>query len=98
MSGKEIHMSDVVWQAIIAGVVTIILAWLQNRTKNAVVKTGEDAAKKTLELDTAKLEKLDTIEKKVDDVHKTTNGMNTALQDAAFARGVKSEVDREKST
>jgi mannitol-specific phosphotransferase system IIBC component len=36
-------VSDVVWQAVIAAVVTLVLAWMNQRTKNAV----KDAAAET---------------------------------------------------
>jgi hypothetical protein len=34
-------MSDLVWQALIAGVVTIALAWIGTRKLNSIQKTGE---------------------------------------------------------
>lgn len=36
-------MSDVFWQALIAGIVTLVLAYMQMRTKQAVVSTASDA-------------------------------------------------------
>lgn len=37
-------VSDVVWQTLIAAAVTIILAWMQQRTGKTVVKSGREAA------------------------------------------------------
>ena len=45
-------VSDVVWQAIIAAAVTVILAWMNQRTKNAVTETAKEAAVKTAEVKT----------------------------------------------
>lgn len=45
-------MSDVVWQALIAAAVTLTLAWMNQRTKDAVVKTGKEAAGKAEEVKT----------------------------------------------
>jgi hypothetical protein len=38
-------MSDTVWQALIAAVVTIVLGWLQQRTKNSVDAGNSNAGK-----------------------------------------------------
>lgn len=36
-------MSDVTWQAIIGGIVTIVLTWMQYRTRMAVAAAARDA-------------------------------------------------------
>ncbi len=87
-------VSDVVWNALIAGAVTIILAWMQNRTKKAVVETGTNADVKA----DVREQKLDDVAKKIEVVHKTTNSMKDELvqevRQAGFAAGVKSETDK----
>lgn len=43
-------MSDVVWQALIAGIVTVVLAWLQMRTQAAIKEAAHLAAVKVEEV------------------------------------------------
>ncbi len=43
-------LSDVVWQAVIGAVVTIVLAWFQMRTRATIKKTADDAAVKVEEV------------------------------------------------
>lgn len=38
-------VADVVWQAIVGGVVTVVLAWMSKQTKDAVIEVGDRAAK-----------------------------------------------------
>jgi len=87
-------VSDVVWQAIIGAVVTIVLAWMQFRTKQAVEQTGKDAATKveevkaTLEESTAKADaKTDAIADVTDKIHTLTNhAMEIVLDDLATSK------------
>jgi len=44
------EVGDVVWQALIAGVVTIILAWMQQRTRAVVQATAKAAAAEVSEV------------------------------------------------
>jgi nitrogen fixation/metabolism regulation signal transduction histidine kinase len=43
-------MSDIVWQALIAAGVTLVLAWMNQRTKNAVTSAADKAATKVEEV------------------------------------------------
>lgn len=105
-----IAVSDVVWQAAIGAVVTIVLAWMAQRTKDAVEKTGKDAADKVDEVKVDLLEANKAADKKmesefsavktaVEEVHKATNGMKHELVEevrkASFAAGEKSEKDKD---
>lgn len=40
MNVTILAIGDVVWQAIIAAIVTLVLAWMNNRTKDAVIGVG----------------------------------------------------------
>lgn len=80
-------MSDVLWQAIIAGFVTLALGYMQYRTKSAVVSTAASAAQEveqvakkteivrtTLETSTAATDlKLDGLAKVAKDTHTLVN-------------------------
>jgi hypothetical protein len=50
VSHMLLAVSDVVWQALIGAIVTIVLAWMQQRTKKAVETTGKKAAEKADEV------------------------------------------------
>ncbi len=91
-------VSDVVWQALIGAVVTIVLAWMAQRTRNTVKETAATAAvkveevKTTLEVKTAEQnQKLEKVAEKVEEVHKATNSMKDQLvlktEAEALARG-----------
>lgn len=62
-------MSDVVWQALIAGVVTLILAWMQHRASQKVEQVRETLEKNTIRQD----DKLDGIAKVGEDTHDLCN-------------------------
>lgn len=87
-------VSDVVWQALIAGIVTIYLEWSRRRTAMKVADVERTLA------DTSGIiaNKIDTLDERVEVIHKATNGMKKELVDevrkASYAKGVKSEVDR----
>lgn len=78
LSDLVFAISDIVWQAIVGAVVTVILAiiqvWGQHRMKETIEKTGKDAAikvaevKSTLQVTTEKqAEKLEDIARKGDE-------------------------------
>ena len=71
-----------VWQALIAGVVTIILAWMQQRTKGAVDKSAAIGQQNA---------------DKIEIIHRATNSMKDELvrevRAAAFAQGEKSAAE-----
>lgn len=46
MTLPVLAVSDVIWQALIAAAVTIILAYMQSRTKNAVDSNHQETAAK----------------------------------------------------
>ncbi len=94
-------VSDVVWQAVIAAGLAIVLAWMSQRAAKAaaeaalaVEKVRGELAKSTVSTNT----KLDAVAEKVEVVHKATNSMKEELvkvtDKEAFARGVKSETDK----
>jgi hypothetical protein len=72
-------ISDVLWQALIAAVVTLVLGWMQMRTKNAVVTSAENAAVK---VETVKnvLAAVDTrTSQKLEDLADVTNATHTLV-------------------
>lgn len=99
-------VSDVVWQALIAGAVTVVLAYMNQRTKNAVVKTAADATverkevKNTLAAVEVKQDRhAASQEAKMSDLVNHTNGIKDELvaevRKASFAEGEKSQKDKE---
>lgn len=80
-------VSDVVWQALIAGAVTVTLAYMQMRAARKV-----EEVKRTLAETTA------LHGEKLDEYHREVNGMKAQLVDevrkASFAQGAKSEKDK----
>ena len=100
-------MSDVFWQAIIAGAVTIILAWMNQRTKRAVEKVADDAAshvetvKETLEKKSQEeANTIQTLAQKVEEVHIATNSIKDELvqevRKAALLQGAKDERESKR--
>jgi hypothetical protein len=51
-------VSDIVWQAVIGAVVTIVLAWMQRQTQIAVAQTGKKTQETVTETATAAAEKV----------------------------------------
>lgn len=76
-------ISDVIWQAIIAGVVTIVLSIMSNRTKTAVQSSSDVA-----------VEKLDGIAKTGEKTHTLVNS-NMGAQLKLGAELARWKADRE---
>ncbi len=77
-------MTDVVWQAMIAAGVTIILTWMQMRTKLAVEQASQQATKKANQVAT----KMEEAAVRVEEVKDTLNGRTEKfdeLKDVALA-------------
>lgn len=99
-------VSDVVWQALIGAFVTVILAYMQQRTKNAVEKTAKDAAKQAIEVkaeltqaNSEKIQKLTDVATAVEQVHLATNSLTDRLvkttEQEALQRGA--DVERARA-
>lgn len=79
-------VSDVVWQAIIAGIVTVVLAYMQQRTQAAVKKVSDEAAsaavvaaEKTDEVKLALQESTGTTEAMLDGLVKVADATHTLV-------------------
>lgn len=66
-------ISDVVWQALIAGVVTCVLAWMSNRNRTSALKTADEVKQTLVETNLVKNEKLDAIAATADKTHELVN-------------------------
>ena len=66
-------LSDVVWQALIAAAATVILGWMSQRTKNAVVDTGTAAAGNAEEVKTTLAAVTAQQDGKLDRIHTLVN-------------------------
>lgn len=94
-------MSDAFWAGFFAVVALIVKDWLDSRRAERaarlvkVVAAKQEIAteerKKNVEAASAKM---DDLAAKVEVIHKATNGMVKQLEEASFARGVKSETDK----
>ncbi len=96
-----VAISDVVWQALIAAIVTLALAWMNQRTKASVEKNAKAAADKVADVKTAldtttaqqkehaerREQKLDTVAADIRKVEVATNSMKDALVKAAGEAG-----------
>ncbi len=71
-------VTDVVWQAIIAGVVTLILAWMQTRTQ----KTVKEAAEASASRGAAAAQKVDEVSR---DLHDSAAEVRQTQAEAALA-------------
>lgn len=95
------QISDVVWQALIAGAVTVILAWLQQRNKVALEKKVDDAAAKGVEATKVNTDKISKVEEKVEVIHLATNSMKDAIvavtERAAMSEGREAGRIQEKA-
>ena len=86
-------VSDVVWQALIGGIVTLALAWMAQRTKQAVEdntkearKAAEQAAGKVEAVKNTLDETTLSTDKKLNDIHTLVNSnMGVQLKIAATA-------------
>ncbi len=96
-------VSDVVWQALIAAVVTIILAVMQRRTQNMVQRTADDASAKVdqvkADLNTSTAEKnakLDNLTQLSEKTHALVNSaMGAQLRLTAETARAKAEVTKD---
>ena len=86
-------VSDVVWQAAIAGFVTLVLAYMSQRTKAAVDVAASDAAKKVKDvkntLDTVTAERDEHAEKqdkKLEDIAKVGTAVHALVNSAMGAQ------------
>jgi hypothetical protein len=70
-------VSDVVWQAVIAAVVTCVLAYMNQRTKSAVATTAKDAAAKVDEVKTTLETTTTNTDGKLNTIHTLVNGAMT---------------------
>ncbi len=75
-------VSDVVWQAAIGAIVTIVLAWMQQRTKDAVQKAAEEAAAKVNEVKVALVDTTAMTDEKLDSIVKTGTAIHTLVNSA----------------
>ncbi len=66
-------VSDVVWQALIAAAMTIIMAYMSQRTKDAVAKTADAAAGKAEEVKTTLAAATAQQDGKLDRIHTLVN-------------------------
>ena len=91
-------MSDAFWAGLFFLVTMIVKDWLDQRradraeaTRKAMAQQAADEAKEVKEdlVETTKVAnaKLDAVAERVEQVHKATNGLTTALGDARMAQG-----------
>jgi hypothetical protein len=66
-------VSDVVWQALIAGVVAVVLAYMQMKTRQTVQSTADRAATKAEEARTTLDNTNQRTDKKLDSIHTLVN-------------------------
>lgn len=86
-------ISDVVWQAIIAAILAIILLWMNQRNARKVAEV-----KTTLETTTdVTVQKLDIVGDNVLKIEKATNSMKDALVKAAGEAGELKGIQSEQA-
>ncbi len=81
----------------VAAKVVTAAVTVADKVEEVKTQTATDAAnvKSALETsDAAKKEQLDRQNVKLEEIHQGVNGMNVMIEQAGFARGVKSETDK----
>ena len=97
-------MSDVVWQAVIGGFVTLVLAYMSMRTQAAIRDEAKKAAEKVetvknelVAKNIALDEKLVRLNEKMEVVHKATNSIVAQLVASERVVGHAEGVSEERS-
>lgn len=88
-------VSDVVWQALIAAVVTISIGWMNHRTNVNVQEIGDAAAKRVEEVKTTLDKSTTSSEKKLDDIHEIVNS-GSIVQLGLYATALRTIADMSK--
>jgi len=66
-------MSNEFWQALFGFLGLVAIAWMQNRTRNAVVKVGKDAAEHVNDVKDTLAANTDDTTKQLNTIHKLVN-------------------------
>ena len=89
-------VSDVVWQALIGAVVTVVLAYMQMRTRNAVKDSSTAAGETAANVKSALAGHTMLIDEKLNDIHTLVNSQRGAtLLNLAMTARAKAVITNE---
>jgi len=79
-------ISDVVWQALIAGAVALGLGYMQRQNRNAIVKVGKEAAEHVNEVKDTLADNTDATNKQLKEISNTGKAVHTLVNSSMSAQ------------